>query len=80
MTINLRVRESGGVWVAMLVAEVRESAHGDAVLLIEPGKFQPELALGRGDGDEPACGKYPQGDVAVGGQLAHQRLKLTQLF
>lgn len=64
----------------MLVAEVGESAHGDAVFLVEPGEFQPELALRGGDGDESARGEDPQGDVAVGGELAHQRLKLAQLL
>lgn len=63
----------------MLIAELREPTDGDSILLIEPRELEPELALGGCDSDEAARCEHAQSDVAIGGELAHQRLQLAQL-
>lgn len=64
----------------MLDTELSEAAHGHAVFLVEPGKFEPELTLRGSDSNEAAGEEDAQGGVPVGGEAAELSLQLTQLF
>ena len=66
--------------MSVLDTESGEAADRHAVLLVEPGKFQPELALRGGDGNEATGREDAEGHIAALGELAHARLQRTELF
>ena len=64
----------------MVVAELRKLAHGNPVLLVDPGKLQPELALSHRCCGVAAGNEHPQGGVSMRGELLHTGLKGTELI
>jgi hypothetical protein len=55
--------------VAVLAAELGQFAHCRAVFLVDPGEFQPELALGNVGGGVAAGDEHFEGFAAVGGEF-----------
>lgn len=62
----------------MLGAELRQFAHGNPILLVNPGKLQPELALGYGCCGIAAGDEHPQGGVSMRSELLHTGLEGTE--
>src|SRR5215471_12057652 len=66
--------------VAVVRAELCQSAHGDAVFLVGPDELEPEVALGEGRRGTTAGEEYPQRSVTVRGELVDARLQRAELF
>jgi len=64
----------------MFQTEARELVHRNAVLLIQPREFQPELPLCAVCGRSAACAQQLECAVTVPGQLLHVRLERPELY
>ena len=64
----------------MLRTKLRQFAHGNPIFLIDPGKLQPELALGHGCCSVTTGNKHPQSGVPMRGELLHTGLQGTELI
>jgi len=64
----------------MVGAELGEAADGDPILLVGPGKLQPEVALGKSGGGVTAGEENAQRRIAVQPQLMNARLQRAELL